>query len=156
MYEIVQDLNDVELLADDILIFGCGNTYEEAKRDHDHKLEKLFIRLRNNNCKLNRSKMNLCKKSVQFFGHILTDEGLKPDESKVSAIENFPAPKHKRELQRFIGMVTYLGRYVPNLSTNLTPLRKLTLDTTPWSWSVTTQSIFNNIKKMITNVSTLT
>lgn len=64
-------------MADDILIFGCGDTLSEALVDHNINLKNLFLVLRQENCKLNRAKMNLCKHEVHFFGNILSRDGLK-------------------------------------------------------------------------------
>ena len=41
------------------------------------------------------------------------------------SIAEIKAPSDKAELQRFLGMVTYVGRFIPNLSVISTPLRAL-------------------------------
>ena len=43
----------------------------------------------------------------------------------VEAINNMPFPENKNELQCFLGMINYLGKFVPNLSANTENLRKL-------------------------------
>lgn len=123
--EVIEGLDGIECLADDLLIFGCGETIEEAVKDHHRRLAQLFARLKQHNVKLNRSKMNLCQTSVKFFGHILSENGLRADDSKLSAIQNFPSPKDRKELLRFVGMINYLGRFIPNLRANLVVLRGL-------------------------------
>ena len=50
---------------------------------------------------------------------------MKPDGSKVKAITNMPVPESKEDLRRFMGMVTYLGKLLPGLSTITSPLRQL-------------------------------
>lgn len=125
--EITQDLEGVEILADDILVYGKGETYIDALNNHNNNLEQVFKRLRIHNCKLNRDKLKLCKTSVKFFGHILTTEGLKADVSKVDAIRNMPKPKDRKGLLRFLGMVNYLSRYIKNLSSELHVLRQAAL-----------------------------
>lgn len=61
---------------------------DDVFHDHNKNLKALFERFRQFNCKLNKSKISLCETSVKFYGFILTDEGLKPDPSKISAIKN--------------------------------------------------------------------
>lgn len=155
MCEIVQDLVGVEILADDILIFGKGQTMKDAVADHNRNLRKLLQRLRENNCKLNKNKLNLCRSQVKFFGHILTSEGLVADESKVIAIQKMPPPNDKTDLLRFLGMITYLGRFIPNLSSESAILRKLTHDKSVWSWSDKEQKEFEKLKLIVGDVTTL-
>ncbi|XP_033106768.1 uncharacterized protein LOC117108748 [Anneissia japonica] len=58
----------------------------------------------------------------------------RPDPRKVSAIENMPRPENKQELQRFLGMVTFRAKFVPDLSSITAPLRNLTKDQNEWMW----------------------
>ena len=46
MHTALQGLHGVEVIADDILVFGCGNTDEECQRDHDVNLKNLLQRAR--------------------------------------------------------------------------------------------------------------
>lgn len=147
MKQIIQGLNGVEILADDILIYGRGATYEEAFEDHNRNLENLFKRLLENNCRLNREKLNLCSDSVLFYGHVLSKDGVQPDPIKTFAIKNMPIPKNKKDLSRFLGMVTYLGRYIPNLTKKLSTLRNIAKENTDWVWTDKEQKEFDAIKE---------
>lgn len=111
LQEIIQGLKGVECLADDLLIYGSGDTLKEALEDHNRNLEQLFFRLENSNVKLNHSKLRLCETTVKFYGHILTDHGLKPDETKIATIQNYPTPTDRKQLHRFIGMVNYFESF---------------------------------------------
>ncbi|XP_058448832.1 uncharacterized protein K02A2.6-like [Malaya genurostris] len=155
LQEVIQDLKGVECIADDLLIFGIGDTLEGALKNHNQCLQFLLLRLKENNVKLNRSKLNLCQTSVRFYGHILTTQGLRPDETKLAAIKNYPTPTNKKEVHRFVGMVNYLSRYIRDLSVNLTCLRKLIVETTPWQWTPTEQKEFQLIKNVVSNIDTL-
>ena len=48
-----------------------------------------------------------------------------PDDEKVKAITNLPSPKCVKDLQRFLGMINYLGAYIPNLAAESIILRDL-------------------------------
>ncbi|XP_058810928.1 uncharacterized protein K02A2.6-like [Topomyia yanbarensis] len=61
LQEVIQDLEGVECIADDILVYGTGNTIDEAFANHNDSLEKLFCRLAEHNVKLNRDKLKLCQ-----------------------------------------------------------------------------------------------
>ena len=43
---------------------------------------------------------------------------------KTQAILNMPTPSNEMELQRFLGMITYLGKFLSNLSNETAPLRQ--------------------------------
>ena len=49
--ELVEGLNNIETIADDILVYGCGDSYDEAVADHDEKLIALLERCRERNFK---------------------------------------------------------------------------------------------------------
>ena len=68
------------------------------------------------------------------MGHKLTEEGLKPDASKVKAVQEMPPPKDKRIVQRLLGMTNYLQRFAPKLSEVTNPLRKLTKEESEFIW----------------------
>lgn len=60
------------------------------------------------------------------MGHILTNTDLKPDEEKIRAITEFPAPRDLHHLRRFIGIVKYLSNFDHSLTTKCEPLNRLT------------------------------
>ncbi|UYV64879.1 K02A2.6-like, partial [Cordylochernes scorpioides] len=94
LHEVIEGLEGVEVIADDILVFGKGNTTEDAIRDHNIKLEQLLMRARERNLKFNKGKIRLCSNHVNYMGHILSDEGLKPDPGKVEAIKAISRPQN--------------------------------------------------------------
>ncbi|CAH1366264.1 unnamed protein product [Tenebrio molitor] len=148
-HEIVQGLRGTIAIADDILVYGKGKTDEEAIRDHNRNLEKLMKRLKTANLKLNKEKTKLCQKKVKFYGHILTKEGSTADPSKTTAIRDMEEPKNKAELLGFLGMLTYISKYIPNLSQKAEQLRKLTRLDQQFKWTETEQEAFENLKKAI-------
>ncbi|UYV74954.1 K02A2.6-like, partial [Cordylochernes scorpioides] len=93
LYEIFQGLEGIEIIADDILILGKGDSYEEALKDHDRNLENLFKTARQANLKFNINKVKLRLKEVKYLGHIITPHGLKPDPEKVKALKEMPHPE---------------------------------------------------------------
>ena len=85
-HEITAGLTGVEVIADDILIYGIGDTEEQASANHDQNMINLLERAKENNLKFNPKKLKLRQKSIAYMGHLLTTEGLKPDPSKVEAV----------------------------------------------------------------------
>ncbi|UYV74356.1 K02A2.6-like [Cordylochernes scorpioides] len=148
LYEIFQGLEGIEIIADDILILGKGDSYEEALKDHDRNLENLFKTARQANLKFNINKVKLRLKEVKYLGHIITPHGLKPDPEKVKALKEMPHPESITELKSFLGFATYLCKFMPNISMISEPLRKLTMKNSTWSWSKNHQAAFEKIKDL--------
>ncbi|GAB0086148.1 uncharacterized protein DMENIID0001_013540 [Sergentomyia squamirostris] len=110
MSEMFEGLEGVEVSMDDILLHAP--TEEKLKEITD----KVFRILKENGLKLNKDKCVFNQPMVTFLGHKLSAEGLHPDESKIEAIEKLQRPHNVKSLQRFLGMVNYLGKFIQNLS----------------------------------------
>lgn len=106
--------------------------------------------------KFNRTKSEILKTRIKFIGHIFSGNGVKPDEKRIESILAMPVPTNKKELQRFLGMITYLGSFIENLSSKNKHLRDLLKNDTIWSWNREQQSEFDNLKKEITRAPVLT
>jgi len=134
IHEALSGLKHIACVADDILIFGCGSSIEEAQRDHDTSLIALFDRCRQQNIRLNQSKMRLNRESVQCMGHQLTQSGLGVDQRKVEAVHQMAAPTDRDGVLRLLGMCTYLARYTPDFSEITAPIRQLLKRETEFRW----------------------
>ena len=104
--QTVEGLPGVRSIIDDILIYGEGDTEEEAIADHDVKFRALMERCKERNLKLNKDKLSLKMKEVNFIGHLITSKGLNPDPEKVRAILDMPKPANVSGVRRIIGFVT--------------------------------------------------
>ncbi len=127
-------LAGVTCIADDILIYGCGDTVEEAEADHDHNLIALMEHCREKNLHLNDEKLQLRRKTTVFMGHELSQSGLGADRRKVAAIMDMPTPEDRAAVMRLIGMATYLAKFVPNFSQITSPLRELLASDVEFRW----------------------
>ena len=74
-------------------------------KDHDVSVLKLLETARMNGIKFNPKKLQFKSSKCEFFGHTLTPEGMKIDDRKVEAIKQMSAPKDKKGLQSFQGMI---------------------------------------------------
>ena len=89
------------------------------------------------------------------MGQLFTSDGLKPDPMKVDAIANMPRPDDKKAVQRLLGCVNYLARFMPKLSEVSEPLRKLTEKNVMFMWESQQEEAFQAIKNMITTAPVL-
>nr|XP_054768172.1 uncharacterized protein K02A2.6-like [Lytechinus pictus] len=144
MSQMLEGLEGVDVVMDDILIWGT------TRKEHDERLDAVFRRLQENNVRLNESKCKIAVDEVKYIGHLLTANGLKPDMMKVEAVKNMTQPANKKELQRYLGMINYLGKFLPNLSEVTAPLRKLLVKENDWQWHQEHTTAFEKLQQMAT------
>ena len=135
VYNNICDLEGVLNVADDILVYGIGDTEAEAVEDHDRKLRNLFLRCRERGMRLNPDKLKLRQTSMNFLGHQVSAHGLCPDSEKVKALVEMPAPADVAGVQRLCGFVNYLARFLPHICDVMAPIRNLTKTNVPFLWS---------------------
>ena len=105
--------------------------------------------------KVEQKKCKFSINHITYVGHIFSLNGLLPNPERVEAIVDMPEPNRKEELATFMGMITYLGKFVQNLSAVSAPLRELTQKDVAWSWEARHQEAFSELKQCIANAPTL-
>ena len=122
MNSVLTGLQGLECLVylDDIVVYGA------SLEEHNKRLEKILQRLRGSNLKLQPEKCEFLRKEVIYLGHIISENGILPDPSKLTAIHEFPTPKKVKEVQAFIGLAGYYRKFIKNFSKIARPLTKLT------------------------------
>ena len=144
MNQIFEGFEGVEVIMDDILVWG------ENEKQHDERLERVLQCIQERNIKLNPQKCRFKVDQVKYIGHVLTSEGLKADPQKIEAITSMTKPTSKVELQRFLGMINYLGKFLPNLAQVTAPLRKLLENDIAWHWGKEQDASFEKLQNMVT------
>ena len=138
-----------QIMADDLLVWG------ETEEIHDRNLRAVLERARKVNLKLKTEKCKFKQQEVSYVGHILTKEGVKPDPAKVKDITEMAPPEDVKALSRFLGMVNYVGKFIPKLSEMATKLRELNKQDVLWSWNAENQKAYDAIKEAIAHAPTL-
>lgn len=87
---------------------------------------------------------------MTFLGHTISNKGIAPDARKIKTIIDMPEPNNKKESHRFLGMITYLRNFLPNLSAKMPPLRLLLEKGTIWSFDKPQRDALLYLKAMIT------
>jgi hypothetical protein len=145
MNSIFGDLEGVECVMDDILVWG--RTIEE----HEDRLMAVLDRARAENLKLNKAKCKIGLQEVDYIGHIITNEGLKASPTKIAAVQKMQQPHNKGDVQRFLSLVTYLSKFIPNMSELSAPLRELLANDVEWHWDKPQQKSFEALKHAVTS-----
>jgi len=89
------------------------------------------------------------------MGHVITPKGVKPDVTKVTAINNMLQPEDKKGLQRLLGMTRYLAQYIPNEATITAPLRQLLRQDAVWQWNHEHGVALEKLKSALTHAPVL-
>ena len=126
--ECYAGINNVTGIADDIIV--SGSTVEE----HNQAFKEMLDAARKNNISLNSSKMQFCQSEVNFYGHTITDGGMKPTGNKIEAIRNIRTPESAQEVSSLLGLVTYLTRFSARLAMLTGPLRDLNKKNARFKW----------------------
>ena len=79
----------------------------------------------------------------------MSRDGVQPDLQKVKALTEMPAPKNKKELQAFLGIINYLGKFSPDTAEVSELLCKLTSVKSTWMWNASYQQLFTSGKSII-------
>lgn len=146
MESILAGLEGVIVYLDDIVVFG--STQEE----HDKRLQALLKRLQEYNVLLNKEKCIFGAVEIEFLGHVLSEKGVSPTESRIEAITKFREPKTVAELRSFLGLITYVGRFIPNLAAKTAPLRMLLRTGVAFSWKEEHRNAFDTIKQAVSDI----
>ncbi|KAK3744137.1 hypothetical protein QZH41_006175 [Actinostola sp. cb2023] len=146
MSQAFEDIEGCDEIVDDILIWG------RDEKEHNDRLAKVLKRARAINLKLNKEKSKILRDELSYIGYIITAEGVKPNPDKVKGIAEMKVPTDIKELQRFMGMVNYLGKFLPNLSNSTQALRELLQKETAWHWDERhDHHAFQDIKVKVTD-----
>lgn len=155
--EVCKDFPFVFAYIDDILIASID------EYSHKQHLEKLFSRLSKYGITINQAKCVFGVSELNFLSHKINSKGIFPAEDRIKTINEFPIPTSIRHIQRFIGMINYYHRFIPNLASILTPIQahlthllKKPKSKKNFFWPQHLNESFNKVKTAMSNAILLT
>lgn len=116
---------------------------------------QVLARLKHRNVQLNLKKCVFGVTRLEFLGHTITENGIEPAEGKIEALRSFRKPENANELRSFIGLASYLSRFLPELATVDHVLRNLTKKGVIFEWTEAHDVAFEKIKQMLGNPTSL-
>ena len=117
--DMLEAIEKCEVIVEDLLVWG-KNT-----EDHDHALKQVLKRATENDLRFKEQKCKFLRQEVEYVGHVFGTDGLRPSSDRIQAILNMSVPQDKTSLQRFMGKVNYLQKFIPNLASINKPLCEL-------------------------------
>lgn len=147
--QILSDCENVINFIDDIIVAG------KTEQDHDVSLQKVLDKLRSYGVLLNQSKCVFKLTEIDFLGHHFDRNGMTPSQDKIKAIKSFRTPASSEEVRSFLGLVNYVGAFIPDLATSSFPLRELTRNKAEFKWGDEEQTAFDHLIQAISKVESL-
>lgn len=129
---------------DDILIFSTDID------QHCKDISRVLNRFKEVNLSVQLKKCQIAQSQINFLGHTISREGIKPCPKKIEIVKNYPQPKNEKEIRSFIGLCSYYRRHVPNFAEIAKPLTKLTKKNETFNWTAETETSFQKLKTILT------
>lgn len=104
----------------------------------------------NDHCvRINEDKCKFFENNVEYLGHEISADGLRPNQKKVEAIVKATEPENLTQLKSYLGLINYYAKFVPNLSSELMALYKLTKKEVKFDWTNECKEIYHRSKKLL-------
>ena len=150
MNDIFRDMLDICVIIylDDILI------YSKNDEDHEKHVRQVLQQLREHQLYARPSKCTFFTDTVEYLGHIIGPDGIKPNPALVKAIVEFPQPHTLKELQSFLGLANYYRKFIKNyskISLPLTDALQNASNSRPVIFTNAMVQAFNDLKTALTN-----
>ncbi|WVZ97494.1 hypothetical protein U9M48_043023 [Paspalum notatum var. saurae] len=94
-------------------------------------------------------------KEVGFLGHILSENGVAVDPSKVECVLNWKQPETITEIRSFLGLAGDYCRFIKDFSKTAKPMTSLTKKNARYSWSPNCEEAFQSLKRSLTTAPVL-
>ncbi|MCO5563370.1 hypothetical protein L7F22_017011 [Adiantum nelumboides] len=121
---------------------------------HCQRVEEGLQRLYQYGGQLYPDKCHVAKKEVVLLGHVISQEGIEVDPSRVQAILDLPPPNSARQVITFVQKVRYISRFIHHLSQIISPLQKLA-NQEVFSWEQEHLECFNEVKEVLGSLPTI-
>ncbi|GJW04723.1 reverse transcriptase domain-containing protein [Tanacetum coccineum] len=133
----------VIVFIDDILV------YSKSKDEHEVHLRLVLELLKKEELYAKFSKCEFWLQEVQFLGHVVNQNGIHVDPSKIEAVKNWKAPTTPSEVRSFLGLAGYYRRFIENFSKIAKPLTSLTQKNQKYEWGKKEEEAFQTLKKKL-------
>lgn len=149
MQRVLSSVKNCEAYLDDVVV------YSSSWESHLRSLREVFLRLSNASLTINLAKCEFGKATVTYLGKQVGQGHVRPIDAKVTAILEFPVPKTKRELRRFLGMVGYYRGFCRNFATIVSSLTDLLSSSRVFRWNADCEIAFKAAKDLLCNAPVL-
>jgi hypothetical protein len=135
--------------VDDVLVLG------ETLAEHHAKLRQVLEQFRKFGIKVEPDKCEFLRAELTYLGHVISEDGVKPDPKKIEAVIRFPVPDKEKDIKAFLGLAGYYRKFIPHFSTIAKPFTTLLTKEIPWKWTSEEQRSFDLLKSKLTEIPVL-
>ena len=142
MRRLLEGLRHLESYVDDVL------AHTKSWEEHLVALREFFERVRKAKLTLKPKKCQIGFDTIDFLGHTLSGDHIKPKEESIDKIKEMPRPKNKKQVRSFLGAVNYYRKFIPNCAEIMRPLTELTKKSAKIvvDWNATLEKSFQDLK----------
>ena len=133
----------VSAYLDDVLVFS------ETFNDHLQHSALVIQRLSEAGLMLKPSKCHFICQEVQYLGHLLSPEGIRPNPERIAAVREYTTPRSVKEVRQFLGLASYYRRFVKGFAKIAQPLHALTQKGAPFVWTPECQEAFTQLQQRL-------
>ena len=143
MTGVLKDLPFAMAFLDDIII------YSSTPEEHLQHIKTVFEKLPHAKLSMKLSKCHFFAKEIQYLGHILGMEGIRPVPAKTEAIKAMHPPVNPKQVRAFLGLVGYYRKFIKNFAKIAKSLTVLTCMDVKFEWKETHRCAFMKLKDTI-------
>ena len=89
-------------------------------------------------------------KEGKLIGHVISEEGIRIDPSRVAAIQKIDIPRNRKEIQSFLVKVNLLRRFITNFAEVVKDITNMLRKDSSIKWKIEAKQYFADIKKALT------
>ncbi len=153
MNDLLEGLPFVVVYLDDILIFS------QSAEEHAEHVRQVLEKIHKGGYFLKLSKCEFFKKEIKFLGHIVSEEGIRPDPAKLLSIKEWARPQSVYDVRAFLGLANYFRRFIYNYAKIAAPMYELVkgnvsrrkAPTTMVPWGPQHDAAFEKLKEVLVN-----
>lgn len=130
---------------DDIIVYSRGGMGR-----HVVELAAVLQRLKVAGLSLKAKKCTFAARQLEYLGHELSEDGIRPMQSLVDSVARFPVPTDERGVKSFVHLAGFYRRFIANFKSKAAPLTKLLRKNVEWQWRAEQQKAFEALKTELT------
>lgn len=135
--------NICAVYIDDIVI------YSKDLNMHTKNIKAVMIKLKEYGMEINWEKTEIAKTKIDFLGHCIEHNSVRPLVCRVQGISEYPEPKTKKQLGRFIGLLAHNRGFLIDISKTIEPLYNLTRKGELFEWTQIHKYAFEEAKQKL-------
>lgn len=143
MNYLFRDMPYVRVYLDDIVI--ASKTFE----DHMKHVESVMHVIHKYGLKIRADKCTFFTDEIEFLGVTVNAEGIKPTDKSKRKIMDFVQPRNVKQVQQFMGVVQWVGKWIPGLSDQMRYISALQRKNVKFFWTGECEDAFQRIRDLV-------